>query len=449
MTNEYKYKFASLILAAGKGARLRSALPKVMHQVAGVPMIGHVMMTLGALKPEKTVLVIAPHMDSVRETALAYDQTCAIAVQDKQQGTGHAVQCAETAMKDYAGPVLILYGDTPLITPQTLIKVLSAIESSDIVILGMRLADPTGYGRLITDSSGQIEEIIECRDATPEQKKTTLCNSGVMAVKGKHLFSLLKTLRPNNAAGEYYLTDIVSEADSHNLHCHVVEAEAIELAGINTRAQLADAEKIMQQRLRASAMEQGATLIDPTSTFFSMDTKLGQDVVVHPHVVFGPGVTVADNVEIRSFSHIEGAQIERKAIIGPYARLRPGSVIGEGAHVGNFVELKKTKLGKGAKANHLSYVGDADVGAGANIGAGTITCNYDGTNKFNTVIGEYAFIGSNTSLVAPVTVGDGAIVGAGSVITEDVEADALAIARAPQVNKTAKAKAIKQRQKKA
>lgn len=449
MITEHKYKFASLILAAGKGARLRSRLPKVMHRVAGVPMIGHVMMTLGALKPEKTVLVVAPHMHSVREAALHYDGKCVFAEQDKQQGTGHAARCAEASLKDYAGPILILFGDTPLIMPQTLIRVLSAMESADIVVVGMRLADPTGYGRLITDSSGQIEEIIECRDATPEQKQITLCNSGVMAVKGRHLFALLETLKPNNAAGEYYLTDIVSEADSKGLHCHVVEADAVELAGINTRAQLAEAEKAMQQRLRARAMEEGATLVDPASIFLSMDTKLGQDVVVHSHVVFGPGVSVADNVEIRSFCHLEGARVESHAIIGPYARLRPGSVIGEGAHVGNFVELKKTRLGKGAKANHLSYVGDAEVGAGANIGAGTITCNYDGANKFNTVIGEGAFIGSNTSLVAPVTVGDGAIVGAGSVITEDVEPDALAIARAMQVNKPSRAKTLKQRQKKA
>ena len=271
---------------------------------------------------------------------------------------------------------------------------------------------------------------------------------GVMAVKGKHLFHLLKNIKANNAAGEYYLTDIVAVADGQGLHCRVAEADADELAGVNSRAQLAEAEAVVQQRLRARALEQGATLIDPGSVYFSVDTKLGRDVTIYPQVVFGPGVTVADYAEVRSFSHIEGAHIGKNAIIGPFARIRPGSVIGEGAHVGNFVELKKTTMGKGAKANHLSYVGDTDVGAGANIGAGTITCNYDGNDKHKTVIGADAFIGSNTSLVAPVTIGEGAIIGAGSVITEDVEADALAVARAPQVNKPAKAKEIKQRKRK-
>jgi len=444
MNTEHKAKFATIILAAGGGTRMRSDLPKVMHTLAGQPMITHVLAAAQPLSPEKMVVVVAPGMDSVRAAAA----WCSFAVQEKQQGTGHAVQCAETALAGYPGTVLVLYGDTPLITSDTIRGVLRAMESADIVVLGMNVEDPTGYGRLIVDSSGQLEEIVECRDAKGEHKSVTLCNSGVMAVKGKHLFALLKKIKAANAAGEYYLTDIVSEADKDGLHCHVVVADASELAGVNTRAQLAQAEKVVQRRLRASAMEQGATLVDPDSVYFSMDTKLGRDVVVYPQVVFGPGVSVSDNVEIRSFSHIEGAQISSGAIVGPFARIRPGSIVGEGAHVGNFVELKKTTLGKNAKANHLSYVGDTEVGEGVNIGAGTITCNYDGTNKFKTTIGAHAFIGSNTSLVAPVTIGEGAIVGAGSVITQDVEAGALALERSPQVNKLAKATEIKQRNQK-
>jgi len=448
MNNEYKHKFAAVVLAAGKGERMKSALPKVMHRLAGEPLIAHVLQSLDALAPEKTVVVIAPQMDSVRAAALAEMPASAFAVQDKQLGTGHAVRCAEAPLAGYAGTILVLYGDTPLLTPQTLSRVLEVAASAEVVVVGMRLADPTGYGRLIVDGNGQLEEIVECRDAAPEQKHITLCNSGVMAIKGAHLFNLLKKLEPHNVAGEYYLTDIVAVADEQGLHCHVVEADAAELGGVNSRAQLAAAENIMQQRLRLRAMDQGATLIDPASVTFSMDTQLGRDVMVHPHVVFGPGVIAQDNVEVRSFSHIEGAEIGKGAVIGPFARLRPGSIIGEEAHVGNFVELKKTSLGRGAKANHLSYIGDTQVGEGANIGAGTITCNYDGFGKYETKIGAGAFIGSNTSLVAPVTIGEGAIIGAGSVITEDVEADALSIARPPQVTKPAKAKEFRQRGKK-
>jgi bifunctional UDP-N-acetylglucosamine pyrophosphorylase / glucosamine-1-phosphate N-acetyltransferase len=449
MDTGHKYNFAGIVLAAGKGTRMRSELPKVMHRLAGKPMISHVMATLKSLAPQQVVAVIAPQMETVKEAAAKEMPDCRFAVQAEQLGTGHAVLSAEQALGKFNGTVLILCGDAPLITGETIIRLLTATQSAEIVVLGMRMADPTGYGRLIVDSSGQLEEIVECRDATPAQKKVALCNSGVLAVSGRHLFELLRQIKPNNKAGEYYLTDIVSAADTHSLHCQVVEADGAELMGINSRSQLAEAESIMQHRLRAQAMEQGATLIDPTSVYFSMDTKLGKDVVVHPQVVFGPGVTVEDNVEIRSFSHIEGARIGSKAIIGPFARLRPGAVIGEEAHVGNFVELKNTTLGKGAKANHLSYVGDSEVGTGANIGAGTITCNYDGTNKYKTIIGDNAFIGSNTSLVAPVTVGAGAIIGAGSVITQNVEPDALAVERSPQVNKPAKAKELRQRKKKA
>lgn len=448
MSDQHKYKFASLILAAGQGTRMRSAMPKVMHKLAGQPMISHVLSAGQALGPERTVVVIAPHMDTVRELVTREVPGCAVAIQDKQSGTGHAVQCARDALKGFSGTVVVLYGDTPLITSGTVAKLLEAAQTADVVVLGMEIADPTGYGRLVVDSSGQLEEIVECKEASSQQKAITLCNSGVMAFSGRYLFNLLEKIAPNNTAGEYYLTDCIAIADDQGLKCRVVVTDAAELAGVNSRVQLADAEKAIQKRLRKQAMDNGATLVDPETVYFSVDTKLGRDVVIYPSVVFGQNVAVADNVEIRSFSHIEGAQIGAGAIIGPFARVRPGSVVGENAHVGNFVELKKTTLGKGAKANHLSYVGDSTVGEGANIGAGTITCNYDGINKYETVIGDYAFIGSNTSLVAPVTVGAGAIVGAGSVITQDVEADALAVTRAAQVNKAGKAKELRARKKK-
>jgi bifunctional UDP-N-acetylglucosamine pyrophosphorylase/glucosamine-1-phosphate N-acetyltransferase len=318
---------------------------------------------------------------------------------------------------------------------------LEAAQSHEIVVLGMRLENPFGYGRLITDGNGRLGEIIEERDATPEQKAIDLCNSGIMAVSGDRLFTLLEKLTPNNNAGEYYLTDIVALANDMGLHCQVVEApDANELGGINTRAQLASAENVLQNKLRAQMMENGVTLIDPQSAYFRVDTKIAPDVVIHPQVVFGANVEVESNVEIRSFCHIEGAYIKEGAIIGPFARIRPSSTIGKDAHIGNFVEVKNTVLGDGAKANHLSYVGDSEVGAAANIGAGTITCNYDGVNKHKTIIGAKASIGSNSSLVAPVTIGEGAVTGAGSVITEDVPKDALAFGRARQVNKEKRAK---------
>lgn len=443
MANEYKYKFASIILAAGKGARMRSSRPKVMHLLAGKPLIAHVLAALKPLAPDKIILVLAPDSDEVKQAALSEHEGCQFAVQEKPLGTGHAAGCAEAALTGYHGTILIACGDAPLITPETVQRTLEAAQSAEIVVVGMRMTDPAGYGRLIVDANNQLEEIIEERDATPEQKKINLCNSGLIAVGSRHLFPLLKKLSPTNAAGEYYLTDIISIADEQGLHCHVIEADAHELTGVNTHAQLAEVENFMQERLRRQVLEQGVSLLAKDTVYFCTDTQLGSDVVIHPYVVFGPGVTVEDGAEIRSFSHLNGAHVKAGAVIGPFARLRPGAVIGEDAHVGNFVEIKKSTLGKGAKANHLSYIGDTDVGAEANIGAGTITCNYDGKKKHKTVIGKHAFIGSNTALVAPVTVGDGAIIGAGSVITENVETDALAIARAGQVNKPGSAKKLK------
>lgn len=447
MRTNHKHKFATVILAAGKGTRMRSRLPKVMHPLAGRPLIGHVMQLLASLKPQIAVLVVAPGMEDVLKTAQEAYPGCTAAIQDKQLGTGHAVQSAKKFLAGYDGTVLVLYGDTPLISATTLENMLETTTKHDVVVFGMRPTDPTGYGRLVVEK-GKLVAIIECKDASAEQKKNGLCNSGVMALKASHLFNLLEKMQPKNAAGEYYLTDIIALANQQGLQCGVVEAPAFELAGINSRQQLAEAEAMLQQKLREKAMEGGATLIDPASVFLAADTELAEDVVIHPNVIFGLGVKVESNVEIRSFSHIDGAHIKSGAIVGPFARLRPGSVLEENSHVGNFVELKKTRLGKGAKANHLSYVGDSEVGEGANIGAGTITCNYDGVNKHKTVIGAHAFIGSNTALVAPVTVGEGAIIGAGSVITKDVEPGALALERTAQVNKAGLANKLKQKQKK-
>lgn len=438
--NKKNYSFACVVLAAGKGTRMKSMLPKVMHEIAGKSLISHVLSAVTPLSSQKTVVVLAPGMDSVKQAAAVVNAGAKFVIQNEQLGTGHAVKVTEEELKDYNGRILILCGDTPLITTYTLERLLVAAESADLVVLGMRMENPYGYGRLVVYGSGQLEEIIEERDATPEQKAINLCNSGIIAVSGRHLFSLLSELTVNNNAGEYYLTDIVALADDAGLHSHVVEAESEELSGINTREQLANAESVMQWRLRKSAMAAGVTMVDPASVFLRADTKIAPDVIIHPQVVFGKEVTVESGVEIRSFSHIEGAHIKSGAIIGPFARLRPGSVIGENAHIGNFVELKNTRLGDGAKANHLSYVGDSEVGVGANIGAGTITCNYDGVNKHKTTIGAGAFIGSNTSLVAPVSIGTNAVIGAGSVITENVPDGNLALERSQQIIKERKVK---------
>jgi bifunctional UDP-N-acetylglucosamine pyrophosphorylase/glucosamine-1-phosphate N-acetyltransferase len=446
MEPEYKHKFASVILAAGQGTRMRSSMPKVLHRLAGQPMIAHVLAATAPLSPRKTVVVVAPHMDDVRNAALAQLPGCGFAVQDKQAGTGHAVRCAMDALGDFDGTVLVLYGDTPLISPATLAGLLAqkTADNAAIALLGMQPSSPLGYGRLVMAQAPYVERIVECKDASAEQKKIPWVWGGIMAFDAAFLRAGLAALQPSPVTGEYYLTGLIEMAAAQQLRTLMVPMTVEEAMGVNDRLQLAEAEAIIQQRLRRAAMEGGATLVDPATVYFSADTRLGHDVVVQPGVVFGPGVTVEDNVEIRAFSHIEGAHIASHAVIGPFARVRPGSRVGEGAHVGNFVEIKKTTLGRNAKANHLSYVGDAQVGEGANIGAGTITCNYDGMHKYETVIGDHAFIGSNSSLVAPVSIGAGAIVGAGSVVTEDVEADALAVTRPPQVNKPGKAKAFRQ-----
>ena len=433
---------AAIILAAGKGTRMKSALPKVLHPLAGRPMIAHVLDCVLPLDPIATVVVVGPGMDSVTEAVAPLPTV----TQNEQLGTGDAVKAAEKALKGVsARTIIILYGDTPLIKSETLLAMLAArAEGAELVVLGFTPDNPGAYGRLKLNKEGALESIVEAGEASAEEREIRLCNSGVMAVDAACLFGLLGRVRNDNAKGEYYLTDIVGLARADGLGCAVVEAPADELMGIDSRAALAEAEGLWQAARRRRAMDEGATLLDPKTVWFSHDTALGQDVVIGPSIFFGPGVSVADNVEIRAFSHLEGARIEAGAIIGPFARLRPGAVIEKGAFVGNFVEIKNAVMGEGAKASHLSYIGDATVGAQANIGAGTITCNYDGYNKHRTVIGKAAFIGSNTALVAPVKIGDGAVVGAGSTVVSDVGADALAIARGKQMNLPGRAAVLRE-----
>ncbi|WP_270934069.1 bifunctional UDP-N-acetylglucosamine diphosphorylase/glucosamine-1-phosphate N-acetyltransferase GlmU [Falsiroseomonas oryzae] len=421
---------AAILLAAGLGTRMRSALPKAMHPIAGRPMLNHLLAAATEVF-DRAVVVVGPDMPAL-ETAAAPHPTV---VQRDRLGTAHAALQAAPLLDGFAGDAAVLYADNPLITAATMRRLRAARAEAGLVLLAMRPADPAKYGRVLTNAAGAVTRVVEWADATEAQRGVTLCNAGVVCAPAADLVRWLRQVRNDNAKGEYYLTDIVALAVAEGVRVVAVEAPEAELRGINSRVELAEAEAEMQRRLRRAAMENGATLIQPESVVFSHDTRLGQDVTVGPNVVFGPGVSVGDGVEIRAFSHLEGCEVKRGAIIGPFARLRPGTVIEADAHVGNFVELKAALLGRGAKANHLSYLGDVEIGAGANIGAGTITCNYDGVNKHRTVIGEGAFIGSDTALVAPVRVGARALVGAGSVVTEDVPDDALAVARGRQVNK--------------
>jgi bifunctional UDP-N-acetylglucosamine pyrophosphorylase/glucosamine-1-phosphate N-acetyltransferase len=428
---------AIVILAAGKGTRMKSNLHKVLHPLAGKPMLMHLIDTARTLSPERTVVVVGAGREQV-EAAVA-SHGAAIAHQAEQLGTGHAVQQADAVLTDFEGDVLILYGDVPLVEAATMRRMLDRLHAADApaaVVLGFRPADAAAYGRVITEpGSDLVDKMVEYKDASPAERAETLCNSGLMAASSRDLFALLSRVDNDNAAGEYYLPDIVMLAQRDGGQTAVIETVASEVAGVNSRAELASVEAAWQAARRVRAMADGATLIAPETVWFAHDTIIGRDVVIEPNVFFGPGVQVADGATIRAFSHIEGAEIGAGVEVGPYARLRLGAVLEEGAKVGNFVEVKKARLGRGAKANHLTYLGDADVGAGANVGAGTITCNYDGFFKYRTVIGEGAFVGSNSALVAPVTIGNGAIVAAGSVVTRDVEADALALVRPEQVAK--------------
>ena len=426
-------KTAAIVLAAGLGTRMKSALPKVLHPLGGVPMIRHLMETLDGLEMERIVVVVGENMPAVADAVAP----CPTVVQAQQLGSGDAVLSARAALDGFAGDVLVVYGDTPLITRKTLDRLIAARRAPfgpAVAVLGFRPAEPGRYGRLILAPDGTLEAIVEAGDAGPDQLAVGFCNSGVIAVDGKRLFPLLEKLGKNNAAGEYYLTDIVACARAAGFASAVVEGDGDELIGIDTRVDLAAAEATLQRRLRDQAMRGGATLIDPGSVYFSYDTRIGKDVTIGPGVYFGPGVSVGDNAEIRPFCHIEGAAIATGAVVGPFTRLRPGAEIAEGAHIGSFVEIKNATIESAAKVNHLSYIGDTRVGAKANVGAGTITCNYDGFSRSRTDIGGGVFIGSNTALVAPVKIGDGAIIGAGSVISEDVEANALALTRAGQKN---------------
>jgi bifunctional UDP-N-acetylglucosamine pyrophosphorylase/glucosamine-1-phosphate N-acetyltransferase len=426
-------RFAVVILAAGQGTRMRSDTHKVLHPIASRPLLLHLLDRVDALGADRRVVVVGKDREQV-ETALA-GREVAIALQSQQKGTGHAVQQAESALSGYDGPVLVLYGDTPFVEAGTLRRMIDRLNGDGgpgIVVLASRPEDPLKYGRIILGQGDRIAKMVEYKDATEEERAVRLCNSGMMAVRAADLFRWLGKVGNDNAAGEYYLPDIVSVAAAEGREAVVIEGDPYEAAGVNSRAELAHLELEWQRRRREQVLDEGATLIDPESVWFAYDTKLGRDVTVEPHVVFGPGVAVADGATIHAFSHIEGAIIGAKASIGPFARIRPGSRLAERSKVGNFVELKKAELGEGAKVNHLSYVGDASIGAKANIGAGTITCNYDGFGKYRTEIGAGAFIGSNSALVAPVTIGERAIVGAGSVITKDVEADSLAVERSEQ-----------------
>ena len=424
----------AVILAAGKGTRMKSAQPKVLHRIAGAPMIAHVLDTAHAAGIGKIALVVGPGMDNVAQAATALDQKLQVFVQPEQQGTADAVKAARGSLEDFAGHVLILYGDTPLLRPETLKAVAGELEAgADIVVIGFEAANPTGYGRLLLDDRGRLMAIREEKDASDQERALTLCNSGIVGFRSaKTLLGLLGRIGKNNAKGEYSLTDAVALAAGDRLEARIALSRGAEVLGINSRAELAEAEAAMQQRLRARVMAGGATLIAPETVFLSHDTKIGTDVVIEPHVFIGEGVTIADGALIRAFSHLDHAHVGEGASVGPFARLRPGANLARGAHIGNFVEIKQSEIAEGAKVNHLTYIGDTSVGARANIGAGTITCNYDGFAKHKTEIGAGAFIGSNSSLVAPVKIGEGAYIGSGSVISKDVEADALALTRAPQ-----------------
>ncbi len=418
---------AAVILAAGLGTRMRSPRPKVMHPIAGRPMIRHLLQAVEA-RFGRIVVVVGPDMPEL-EAAVAPHE---VAVQRERLGTAHAALQAGSILGGHAGDAAVLYGDNPLITEATLARLQAARAEADLVLLAMRPSDPAHYGRVVTGADGMVERVVEWADATGAERAIGLCNAGVVCAAAPDLFRWLAAVRNDNAKGEYYLTDVVALARAEGRSVRAVEAPEAELRGINGKAELAAAEAEVQAALREAAMAGGTTMQAPETVFLSWDTRLGADTVVEPNVFFGPGVTVEDGAIIHSFSHLTQCTVRRHAEIGPFARLRPGAVIEPRAHVGNFVELKATTLGEGAKANHLSYLGDATIGAGSNIGAGTITCNYDGVNKYRTEIGEGAFIGSDTSLVAPVKVGARALIGAGSVITSNVPDDALAIARGRQ-----------------
>lgn len=427
---------ALILLAAGQGTRMNSDRPKVLHRLGGAPLFAHALFAGRSLEPERVIVVTGHGAEAVARAVEKFDPEAELALQREQLGTGHAVAQALLALGDFEGRIVVLYGDTPFLRPETLAQL--AESPADVAVLGFEAADPGRYGRLVVSGTG-LDRIVEFKDATDEERAITLCNSGVLSCDASVLSSLVRGLTNENAAGEYYLTDIVAAARARGLSAEVVTCPEEETLGINTRAELARAEALFQHRARAEALETGVSMTDPATVYFALDTWIGRDVTIGPNVVFGPGVTIESGATIEAFCHLEGCHISRGATIGPFARLRPGAELAEDVHVGNFVEIKNAVLGEGVKVGHLTYLGDAEIGEGTNIGAGTVTCNYDGVFKHRTVVGAHAFIGSDTMLVAPVTVGDGALTASGSVISKDVPAGALAMGRAVQENKPGRA----------
>ncbi len=424
----------AIILAAGKGTRMKSERPKVLHRLAGAPLLAYAVWSAKAAGLDRIAVVTGPRMEEVGDTARALDPALEVFVQAEQLGTADAVKAARRAVEEFPGQILILYGDTPLLRAETIGQVRAELAAgSDLVVLGFDSENPTGYGRLLLDDRGRLIGIREEKDASAEERALGLCNSGIMGFRSSTtLLDLLGRIGNDNAKREFYLTDAVALARADRLETGMVKAVGAEVLGVNSRAELAEAEAVMQQRLRDAAMANGATLIAPETVFLSHDTEIGSDVVIEPHVVIGEGVVIEDGATIKSFCYMQDSRIGRGATVGPFARLRPGATLAKESHVGNFVEIKKSEIGEGAKVNHLTYIGDTTVGARANVGAGTITCNYDGFGKHRTEIGAGAFIGSNSSLVAPVKIGEGAYIGSGSVISKDVAPDALALSRSPQ-----------------
>lgn len=432
---------ALILLAAGMGTRMNSDLPKVLHQIAQAPMLVHAMRSGTALAPDQTVIVAGHGAEAVTQAAQAFDEDAQIVLQTEQLGTAHAVAQAAPVLAGYNGDAMVLYGDTPFIRPETLEKMAQARKSYDLVVLGFNAADPGRYGRLVMQDD-TLERIVEFKDATEIERTITFCNSGVVIAAAPLLFDLISEVGNDNASGEYYLTDIVAIARARGLTATAVACDESETMGINSRAELAQAEAAFQSLARAQALEDGITLPAPETVHFAYDTIVGRDTVIEQNVVFGPDVTIESGAHIRAFSHLEGCHVSRGAIVGPYARLRPGTELAEDTRVGNFVEIKNAIIDEGTKVNHLSYIGDAHLGEGSNIGAGTITCNYDGVMKHRTEVGKGVFVGSNTMLVAPVTLGDEAMTASGSVITSDVPEGALAVARGRQENKPGMARKL-------
>ncbi|MEM6626906.1 MAG: bifunctional UDP-N-acetylglucosamine diphosphorylase/glucosamine-1-phosphate N-acetyltransferase GlmU [Pseudomonadota bacterium] len=435
---------AAVVLAAGKGTRMKSDLPKVLHSVGGRAMLSWTQALADELGCDQTVVVVGPEASEVQDAAAELVGAKNVCIQHNQLGTADAVKAAAPALEGFTGDVIVLYADTPLIPASAAEQAFEALtDGAGVSVLGFYAREPGGYGRLIRNSAGDLDRIVEAKDASSDESAVDLCNSGVMAAAWPLMANLLEEVGDDNAKGEYYLTDLVGLARRRDLRAAVVTCEERDVLGVNSRAQLAEAEAAFQVRAREAAMSAGVSMAAPETVYFSWDTKLGRDVYVEPNVVFGPGVTVADKARIKAFSHLEGATVGSSADVGPFARLRPGAQLGDAVKIGNFVEVKNVTLGEGAKVNHLSYVGDGSIGADANIGAGVIFCNYDGFFKHQTLVGAGAFIGSNSALVAPVSVGDGAYIGSGSVITKDVEADALGVARAKQVERKGWARAFK------